>query len=186
MVDDPQMMPLEPRNTMQSYVYTELLADPPQVRLLRITRVSGDEIGCSLSTHLLSQVEGQFFALLYVSGEEDMTSEIICEGGLLSLTPSLKSILRDLHHAKDNLTLLKRKYEKGDFYTNKSISYFWIDALCLDQSNCLEISTHIPLMGRIYPEAFATLAYLGPHNDQHIFTMGDARVAVQILRLVKS
>jgi hypothetical protein len=42
----------------------------------------------------------------------------------------------------------------------------WIDAVCIDQENVNERSQQVRLMGRIYPNAYQTFAYIG-EADEH-------------------
>ncbi|KAH9206954.1 heterokaryon incompatibility, partial [Leptodontidium sp. 2 PMI_412] len=40
--------------------------------------------------------------------------------------------------------------------------FIWADAICIDQSNLLERSYHVAMMGEIYQRSQCTLIWLGP------------------------
>lgn len=47
--------------------------------------------------------------------------------------------------------------------------YYWVDAICIDQSNLDEKSKQVVIMANIYKRAAHVLAYVGDHADDSLF-----------------
>lgn len=71
-----------------------------------------------------------------------------------------------------------------------SAGLYWIDGLCIDQSNAAEKSEQVAFMGEIYKEAERVIVWLGTdeENDREAFKViesHDGRVYVDIDKMVK-
>lgn len=51
------------------------------------------------------------------------------------------------------------------FRSKQDIVNLWVDAICLNQSDTLEIAQQIALMGEVYGKAWRTRIWLGPEDD---------------------
>jgi hypothetical protein len=71
-------------------------------------------------------------------------------------------ITRNLHAA---LQKIRQDFDRYD----TSIRYFWIDALCIDQSNPREKSHQVGLMGEVFSSASSVLVWLGPEDEYSRF-----------------
>jgi hypothetical protein len=71
-------------------------------------------------------------------------------------------ITRNLHAA---LQKIRQDFDRYD----TSIRYFWIDALCIDQSNPREKSHQAGLMGEVFSSASSVLVWLGPEDEYSQF-----------------
>jgi hypothetical protein len=93
----------------------------------------------------------RYEALSYVWGVPSGTCELICDDGILQITPNCESALRHLR-----LVSKPRK--------------IFVDAICIDQSSehhsVLERNQQVKLMGEIYSQAYRTLIWLGDSNDE--------------------
>ena len=71
-------------------------------------------------------------------------------------------------HVRFNLCLFLKNYQAlMDMHEVDLPHYIWIDHLCIDQENTSEKSYQVQLMHRIYRNAIAVIAWLGPDHDQH-------------------
>jgi hypothetical protein len=86
--------------------------------------------------------------------------EIECNGKLVSITTNLYTALvsiRERFSRNEFATKLGPRYLPHD----STGSYVWIDALCVNQDDIGEKNMQVPLMGRIYSQARATIMWLG-------------------------
>ncbi|CAJ2513608.1 Uu.00g017270.m01.CDS01 [Anthostomella pinea] len=122
------------------------------IRLLQILPGEyHDQIECRLDCVPLSP-EPYYYALSYVWGDASRTLPLSLEGIQFEVTINLYAALHQL-----------RQLDDGEYpYTE---SYFWIDAICLNQNDLAEKSQHVPRMNEIYSESIRVviwLAYNGP------------------------
>jgi hypothetical protein len=117
------------------------------VRLLKIhSAKANDTIECSLhQLHLGSAPE--YYALSYVWGDVRNRMQIILNGHPFQVTENLHSAL---------LRLGSDEKFSG--------SYFWIDAICINQSDVDEKSKQVPRMTEVYSSTKLVVAWLG-HNS---------------------
>jgi len=120
------------------------LASPRSIRLLFLEpTAAAEELSCTLKE--VSIDDGHTYeALSYEWGEQDPTgaSRIVCSGKTITITPNCKAALEFLRQPVDPRAL-------------------WVDAICIDQTNLVEKSHQIPLMGNIYENASVTIMWLG-------------------------
>ena len=126
------------------YSYESLT--PTSIRLLKIVDPSSTPIKCSL--HQVNLDDGPIFiALSYAwdnqtSDEELFVSNTNAGGSRLCVTRTLL----------EALPYLSSHYPQ---------SYFWIDAISINQNSLSEKSAQIPLMKRIYTSAASVVVWLG-------------------------
>ncbi|KAF2686084.1 HET-domain-containing protein, partial [Lentithecium fluviatile CBS 122367] len=125
------------------------LDDPErQIRLLRIKSEPGfDEVEYEILVKNLDEFAGRYVAISYVWGEgQSSESIIIREEGrpewTIKIGRNLSRVLAVLRY-------------------NLDPEYFWIDALCIEQTDIQEKNHQVPLMGKIYQSAFSTYVWLG-------------------------
>lgn len=136
-----------------------------------------DEIKISLTTFKLSDCPS-YVALSYTWGLPGTSADpepsvftnveriypIFCEGGILLCTWNLRSALRRIRFAADvNRSVDGIKHEKAQNLKGiwTDMSYFWIDALCIDQDNLSERLHQVRSMSQIYKQARKILVWLG-------------------------
>ncbi|KAK3387871.1 heterokaryon incompatibility protein-domain-containing protein [Podospora didyma] len=118
-----------------------------QIRLLTIhpAEDSNSEVKCNLQ--LVSLDDGPLYnALSYVWGDPTLSSHITVDGERFRIPENLSVALRQIRN-------------------NCEPVVFWIDALCIDQSNTDEKNAQVPLMGRIYSSAAHVFASVGQEAD---------------------
>jgi Heterokaryon incompatibility protein (HET) len=157
-----------------SYTYEALsyAAHHHPIRLLKILPgIPSSQISCEITpTHLptssdpserhgsegridASEVPANptYTALSYVWGDQADAVPIIVDG-------------KELHVTRNLFAFLTR--HRDCFLTNGSTSaLFWIDAICIDQSNVDERSKQVEFMAEIYKKARNVLIWLGEETE---------------------
>lgn len=134
-----------------SYQYTALR--PGQLRLLRIVLKQHDHIGLELNTLSFTKAQAKGYTCLsYVWGPEKHSSrqQIELNGRLIDVRLNLWNFLNFLRLNK-----------------NFSRRWFWIDAICIDQSNAAEKSEQVSRMADIYQCADEVLSWLGQGEESY-------------------
>jgi hypothetical protein len=120
-----------------------------EIRLLKFLPAStGDnEICCNLTVYPFNQVP-PYVALSYNWGNPKPASQITLCGSSYEVGPNLKAALLRLQgwDSKEN---------------------YWIDALCIDQSNFDERSDQVLLMGDIYTQCKFVFIWLGEEESTY-------------------
>ncbi|KAF1991767.1 hypothetical protein K402DRAFT_367087, partial [Aulographum hederae CBS 113979] len=98
-----------------------------------------------------------FWTLSYVWGSAEFPMPIIVEGKKLEVTENLYDFLDMFHPLNQPIS--------EDFEADPGV-WYWIDAICIDQSNLGERSKQVTLMGRLYQESVATIAWSGPAGER--------------------
>lgn len=123
------------------------------IRLLRVLPGStADLVSCSLVQRTWeTAIALKFTALSYCWGEPEPTKEIILNGHAFTVKPNLWEALKAIRQHYDTETA------------------YWIDAICIDQSNVPERNEQVHDMWRIYAQADSVMAWLGPTvEESHI------------------
>jgi hypothetical protein len=103
-----------------------------------------DAVICELSLENIRDLP-PFEALSYTWGDPEQRTPITIAGETFQVTANLATALRYLRHS-DRPRLL------------------WVDALCINQRNALEVNAQIQYMVDIYGSASSVLAWLGPDD----------------------
>jgi len=91
---------------------------------------------------------------------------VIIEGHRFPVTENLESALRNLRNFKDSSSKSTGSVTR---------SFWWIDAICINQEDVLERNQQVNLMTRIYKKAIGVHIWLGEQAD-------DSEVAFQVAR----
>lgn len=116
-----------------------------QIRLIDIHRGSGDDLHVDIKHCSLDEAP-DYEALSYCWGDENNRALIKCDGHQISITKGLHEALSQFRSTMDN---------------NADRRTIWADAICIDQSNLLERSQQVQLMGQIYRNAQRVVVWLG-------------------------
>jgi hypothetical protein len=113
-----------------------------QIRLITIERPHPlpDTVHCQLRTYDFDTAP-PYKALSYVWGDPNVTSLVIIDGISFEATTNLCAALRRLRQL--------------------DVTRYWIDAICIDQTNDVEKSEQVVMMGEIYKGAEEVPAWLG-------------------------
>jgi hypothetical protein len=133
-----------PQNQLLRY---QALAGPRSIRLLRVwtdfakSRINGRFAQASLDEN------PNFQAISYCWGSSDLVDKVwFDDHQYLGITRSAAEVIR---------LLIDTKYA----------GHFWIDALCINQSDLEEKSKQVHLMGDVYSSAQLVVAWLGEPAD---------------------
>lgn len=115
---------------------------PGQIRLITIeaSEQLSDPIHCQLRAYN-GETLPPYKALSYVWGDPFVTAPVTINGIAVDKTVNLSAALRRLRRLED--------------------THYWIDAICIDQTNDAEKSEQVARMGEIYKNAATVLAWLG-------------------------
>ena len=122
-----------------------------EIRLLSLDPTGDlDDIQCTLETHRLDS-RPDYCALSYEWGDPALAVDI--------------KVNENVFQARHNLWLflhrLKAARNSQGKYSWDPTAKLWIDALCIDQTNVVERSAQVQLMGKIYREACGVVVWLG-------------------------
>lgn len=128
------------------YKYTPI-QDVGSIRLLVLHPAPSPELPLEISLGEFPLGTGQQFgALSYTwateGGDSALSERVQCEGAFIRVTTNCAAALRRLRQPQ-------------------SVNVFWVDAICIDQSNDGEKSLQIPLMRQIYTQATVVGLWIG-------------------------
>jgi hypothetical protein len=115
-----------------------------EIRLLAL-RTTIEGVSCTLNHYSLTSAP-TFYALSYVWGTEPVSEHIELDQNPFPVTK----------HLLTGLLVLERQYGRKPF---------WIDAICIDQSNDAEKAVQVPQMASVFSSAEKVVAWLGPASD---------------------
>jgi hypothetical protein len=156
---------LKSRNIFLSRIMTSGLAGAPylplnsslhEIRLLKLSRAPGSSQPSgtlevySLDTPKDSPNLRRFETLSYVWGRDIKSKSILINNGPLGILNSIYGFIE-----------LAASSETG--FSSETL--WWIDSICIDQSNLAERASQVQMMGRIYREAEGTVVWLGDKSD---------------------
>jgi hypothetical protein len=134
------------------------LESPRHIRLLRLNKRSFfTEPSCEL-IHVSLDDAPYFEAISYTWGPKDPSIPIMVDGSQILVTAAVDELLfyrRSISHSK----------------------LFWIDAICINQSDMVEKGEQLPLMTEIYQRASRVLVWLGAPESSR-----DTRIVRKMVR----
>lgn len=126
-------------------IYGPVEAARKELRLLRMLPGSkSSPVRCVLTDYYMPDAP-EFLALSYTWGQPDPNCHIEVNSCSLGATKNLSRFLRQIRSMPDH-----------------AHRYFWIDAVCVDQSNVEERGQQVGLMASIYASATLVILWLGP------------------------
>jgi hypothetical protein len=137
-------------SAQECFVY-EPLSTPSAGDSFRFLRLLPDLLNGTVHLTIRESVitreeSGVYIALSYTWGPDTDNRQIYVNGRLLTVRRNLWDFLHLARHCWPG-------------------HWFWIDAICIDQSNLEERSQQVSLMWLIYAKAAFTLTWLGPFCD---------------------
>ena len=146
------------------YKYCPLEANKAEIRLLKVTtsQAESDPIQCSLIHVNLDNKWMplfEFSALSYTWGVPKFDESIQVDGHKFPVTKNLKEALVRLRASPG--PDINRPYNPDA----PPVSYWWIDAVCINQADILERNAQVAVMRRIYHSAARVQVWLGEEAD---------------------
>jgi len=115
------------------------------IRLLQLPSGIGEDNQLVCTPYDLRDTPS-YYGISYCWGLAANHAKVRCNGQMLPISPDLLELLEYL----DN------------FKREQDVNHFWIDQICIDQTNLDERSDQVQLMRHIYAKAHRTLIWLGP------------------------
>ncbi|PQE30559.1 Heterokaryon incompatibility protein [Rutstroemia sp. NJR-2017a WRK4] len=128
-----------------SLQYNTLDRSKHEIRLIRFLRNNKTPMEISLSSVFMDD-HPQYHCLSYVWGNPTPVYPIVADGVEILVNQNLGEALQRIEGEDD-------------------VEFLWADALCINQKNEVEKMHQVRMMDRIYGEANAVLAWLGPEAD---------------------
>ena len=144
-LDDSPTIPVPKGSRAETFTHRPFNSPSEMIRLLEIqpARLRTDPIVATVTEFLLDQAP-EFNALSYFWGPPQFDAEIIVNGAALAVTSNLAGSLR--------------RYRQQ---SNKRRGLLWVDAVCINQKDKLELNSQLLLMRRIYQQAQEVYIDLG-------------------------
>ena len=142
-------------DTLTQYEYTPLEDPGSQIRLLEVFRDSKESncrFRCRLTTWHVDSAPA-YHAISYTWGPEHPRERIRLDEASIHIRKNCADALHQL------------------LYFGSS-SYYWIDALCIDQKSVHEKNHQVARMGQVYSKAAHVLVCLGDYDDDAEYAFG--------------
>lgn len=155
----------------------EPLPDP--AKYIRLLEVLDDKysktikVRCRLTTWPIDSVP-PYHAVSYTWGDAESNTTILINDKILRVRTNCELALKQAYWYRRNHSYLYRKwrlrlYEQSRASWYSKSQFFWLDAICIDQTNLGEKSKQVAMMGSIYRKASHVLACVGDHADDSLF-----------------
>ena len=180
-------MSLKSRRGLTPYPYTDL-PTPTSIRILKVLPKGQNRKGrISVTLEVVDLKDNpRYTALSYTWGnpctvytEDDeilsaetaaqTNTDIICDGYYIKVTKNCHEFLKVAQQIGKLVTTSQyarwlHERRKADNLAPDDMKYFWIDAICINQSSIPERSAQVSLMRDIYDQASLVLVWLGPKD----------------------
>lgn len=145
------------------------LNGPWQIRLVHLLPGQrSDKIACEIRAVSRNDVEKKYSAVSYTWGGSTKECTILLNGSTFHVTKNLYSFLHNGRH-------------------NERTYIYWIDAICINQSDTEERNSQVGEMKSVYENADQVLVWLGPAADDSHLAMDKLRnVAKTFKELAKN
>ncbi|RDL30409.1 uncharacterized protein BP5553_10287 [Venustampulla echinocandica] len=139
----------------------------PSIRLIQILLEDDRAISCKFHNFNLADCP-PYQALSYAWGPSEPTANIELDGSPFTVRENLYQALRALRRSLEEVISTGHLGPLSKPFTS---SYFWVDAICIDQANVLERNHQVNLMSRIYSQASTVAVWLGPETEDSALAM---------------
>jgi hypothetical protein len=129
-------------------IHEPLPTSTPHFRLLEIHQADS-QIVCELSIWPVAEAP-PYCAISYTWGDLASTTSITVNNEEWIVRTNCAYVLRQA-------------------FASRSSKYYWIDAICIDQTSTREKNHQVAMMGQLYKRASKVLACVGSHADDSEF-----------------
>jgi hypothetical protein len=146
------------------YQHSPLDLSKPATRVVRLSSERSEDGLLQLHMYHIPKPSGHI-AVSYVWGTDEPSDQVLINGKAFFVRNNLFSFLQQM------------------FATRTTTIPFWIDAICLDQSNVRERNHQVGQMGRIYRDAHQVFCWLGQGtSDDAVSKFLESRCQVRLGR----
>ncbi|KAF2126662.1 HET-domain-containing protein, partial [Dothidotthia symphoricarpi CBS 119687] len=132
----------EPDIAINQFEHDPLPDPKAYFRLLEIQQAGlGEHAVCQLTTWLIEDAP-PYTAISYTWGDSTSTTTVSINGAQMPVRANCEYVLRQAYASKTSL-------------------YYWIDAICIDQTGNHEKNHQVAMMGQLYKRAAHVLACIG-------------------------
>jgi hypothetical protein len=126
------------------YTYSPLDRSRPTIRLLEILPNSTKgQLSLAIKHVSLAEAKQQYHTISYTWGNDEPSHRVYINSQYLLLRDSIFSFLMHCYGARSSLP-----------------KWFWIDSICINQSDINEKNQQVPIMGQIFRDSYGTLIWL--------------------------
>lgn len=150
--NDSKMSTTQTEDEVPEFVYKPLHAADSHIRLITIIDFDDTRpipIHCKLTTWPISEAP-KYQAISYTWGDKNSLATILMNSNRMQVSQNCE------------YTLKQATWYGGDFRRR----YYWVDAICINQSSNEEKGPQVGLMGRVYTNAERVLACVGECNAE--------------------
>jgi hypothetical protein len=150
---------------LSAFTHTTLPDSKTHIRLLEIIEGKYKQhVVCKLSTWPLDAAP-PYYAISYTWGDPTYTADITVNERHLEVGRNCEYVLH-----------------QAFFLMTRELRYYWIDAICIDQTSTLERGHQVSLMGKLYQRAMHVLACVGPHSGDSEFLVKMCKKKKKVLQ----
>ncbi|KAK2609521.1 hypothetical protein N8I77_003018 [Diaporthe amygdali] len=150
-----------PSSSFENVFTHEPLPDAANyIRLLEVLDDNYSEtikVRCKLTIWPIDSVPS-YRAISYTWGDPESNTSILMNDKTLQVRTNCEFALKQAYWYKKKRSKWPRKRW-----------YYWVDAICIDQTNLGEKGKQVSMMGNIYKKASHVLACIGDHADDSLF-----------------
>ena len=167
------------------YVYKQLDVSRKEIRILAVQNSLSekDPIRCELvhvglddkpatmrtpASMKAAHILRIYNTLSYTWGDPEKTGGVVIDGHQFPVTKNLEAALRAMRRAKSQAAYVPQT-------VNAPPSYWWIDAICINQDDILERNQQVLYMTRIYKNGMGVHVWLGDGDDNSSMALDLAR-----------
>jgi hypothetical protein len=137
---------------LSAFEHDPLPESTTHFRLLHILRGEfGQHVECEISAWPINDAPS-YYAISYTWGDPADSTEITVNGKPLVVRRNCQYVLQQA-------------------FATKASHYYWVDAICIDQTSIQERGHQVGIMGEIYSRAKHVFACVGPHADESEYLM---------------
>lgn len=137
---------------------------PEPTRYIRLLEVLDDKhsktikVRCRLTTWPVDSAPS-YHAISYTWGDPESNTFILLNDKAFQVRTNCEFALKQAYWF----------WKKRSFWPKKTQLYYWIDSICIHQTNLEEKGHQVSMMGNIYKNASHVLACIGDHFDDSLF-----------------
>ena len=161
-------------SVQDSTLYAPLNESRSEIRLLTLHGSTNDEEEGIQCTLFKATISVKFATVSYVWGDPTDTEEIRVNDAPFQATKNLVALLRQLRGRDFRLPIAQEPSQEMSLQREAQFMAlpFWVDAICINQSDKRERSSQVAMMKQLYQSAVVNFSWLGPEAEDSDAAMG--------------